>query len=684
MRIKKASDRVLSIILCAALLIPLLSSLLPVQAADKTFLLQQAQTLALANSSDISKISNEIVLQQMNYVEAVKGIQAKVKNLKSFRWSPLLTFKFPQQLTLTQEFELNVKPLTLQAEIDTLRHEMNDLRFQVLDDVNKLYTQLYVTQEKIDFDEDRLVAAKDELSKNQARLLTGNASQDDITKMQASVDKLTSELSELKRSFEADKKTLSDMIKLDVTSGYVFKNSLKTASIPREDLESLISYTLSNDQSYYETCMKASTALLNLTSYESLMRNQYGSKMDPIQNYINMAKQGMDIDYAAFKIQYNAMLTNLDAPWAGKLKILFFTFTMEWFKGEIAGTRYIEDEMYAVYTACMEYASAKKEKDSAEKELRARVASSYESLVTAYNAYADSVELTEDSSKTLSKVSVLNKLGKAEYSELKDARDSYQEMQLETVGSLASYNELLYDFDRLTCGAVTKYFSGADIATSTGPSGDSFSTVDPIKDPYYYIYSSVSNLTFYIGVSIPKDYDPEITAFEVWMGDTQIGNRTEVGKELRHLALDYKDSSEMTIRLYNGKEYVTECVIDASVPRAVLPIEVGEKQDENKEIEVGSYSVETTPIGKLSTSKLTLKLNSKTNAKFYSISYGESGNVYSSDKLDVEKSLSYLTILIVSLSEVKLSLYDAEGNLAATGRFDTSSQKIYATPAASQ
>ena len=206
------SKRLLSVVLCAALIVPLLSSFHPAEAANKTLLLQQAQNLAIANSSDISKKANEIVLKQMKYVEAVKGIQAKVKNLTSFRWTPLLSFKFPEKLKLTEEYELNVKPLTLQAEIDTMRHEMNDMRFSALADVNKLYTKLYVTQEKIRFTSERLKAAEDELKRNKARLATGAATQEDITKMQSAVDKLTTELSNLKRNFETDKQKLSDMI----------------------------------------------------------------------------------------------------------------------------------------------------------------------------------------------------------------------------------------------------------------------------------------------------------------------------------------------------------------------------------------------------------------------------------------------------------------------------------------
>ena len=133
-------------------------------ALPKSLLLEQAQNLAVSNSSDITQKSNEIILQEMKYVEAVDGIKAKVKNLRSFRWSPLLSFKFPEQLNMTEEYELNVKPLTLQAEIDTLRHEMNDLRYQAIADASIAYTDAYILQEKIAFNEERLASAQEQLA----------------------------------------------------------------------------------------------------------------------------------------------------------------------------------------------------------------------------------------------------------------------------------------------------------------------------------------------------------------------------------------------------------------------------------------------------------------------------------------------------------------------------------------
>ena len=659
--------RLVCLLLCGGLVLPLAPR--AEAAGSKVFLLQQAQSMALAGSKDISKTYSQILLKQMKYVEAVEGIKAKVKNKTSFRWSPLLSFKFPQPLNMIEEYEMNVKPLTLQVEIQNLQHKMNDQRFQVLADVNKLYTQVYISQEKVNFTQQRLDDAKAQLERNQARLVTGQATQSDVDTMSKKVDTLTTELSNLKRTFETQKADLTQMVGLDVTSGYTFRNSLNELNMPREMLESIVVYTLDNDQSVYEARSACSTALMNLESYESLMRKEYGGKMDAIQGYVNMVKQGQEVDYAAFQLKYKEFLTSIDRPWAGKIRILFFTFTMEWFKGEIDGSRYIEDELYALYTTCMDYESARTEQESTEAGVRSEVESAFEALVSSWNAYLTLANTLNQQRDDLSKAVALNKLGKVDFTQVDDAQATYQETQLEALDALASYNEQLYDFDRLTCGAVTKYMMGASLDTDTGAGGDSFALIDAIQDPYYYIYTTVDDLTFHIGVSIPEDFQPAINQFEVWSNGVQIGTRTMVGEEVSHLTLDYGGGAELVLRFYDGDTYVTECTIDATISRDVLNLKV-ETDTGPKERTIGSYRASTSNLGNVSTSKLTISINASVGAKSYVIRYGDQG-VYSTERMDLSQSFQYLTLLISSLADVTLELYDSGGELLLTARFDT-------------
>ena len=90
----------------------------------RTLQVEQAQRMAVSASFDISKQSSQILLKKMKYVESVAGIKAKIKNLTSFRWSPLLNFKLPQPLDMTEEYDLNIKPLQLQSEIDIMQTKL--------------------------------------------------------------------------------------------------------------------------------------------------------------------------------------------------------------------------------------------------------------------------------------------------------------------------------------------------------------------------------------------------------------------------------------------------------------------------------------------------------------------------------------------------------------------------------
>ena len=184
----------------------------------------------------------------------------------------------------------------------------------------------------------------------------------------------------------------------------------------------------------------------------------------------------------------------------------------------------------------------------------------------------------------------------------------------------------------------------------------------------------MADLTFYIGVSIPDGYEPAIDSFEVWYAGTQIGKRTQVGTELRHLTLDYQDTSELTIRLYNGGTFVDECTVDASVPRDVLDIQRQEPETETERV-IGSYAVTTAMEGGVSVSELKLTINAAENASTYTLTYGDQG-IYTTEQRPVTESFTYLTLLIASLEDVTARLYDSSGEALMDVRFDTSTQEL--------
>ena len=176
------------------------------QAKDRVLSLKQVQNLAIANSSGYKRVLNKIDMQEIKYAAAVKSIQMKKKNMETFRWTPLLSFKFPEKATLADEYEWQYKPLQITCVINELKHQLNDEKLASKEEVSLLYVEAYICQVKIAFNEERLAAIEETLKKNQARLATGDASQTDIDKMEQKMDKLTTELALQKRTFETKKK----------------------------------------------------------------------------------------------------------------------------------------------------------------------------------------------------------------------------------------------------------------------------------------------------------------------------------------------------------------------------------------------------------------------------------------------------------------------------------------------
>ncbi|MEG2105047.1 MAG: hypothetical protein RRY04_07655, partial [Oscillospiraceae bacterium] len=143
----------------------------------------------------------------------------------------------------------------------------------------------------------------------------------------------------------------------------------------------------------------------------------------------------------------------------------------------------------------------------------------------------------------------------------------------------------------------------------------------------------------------------------------------------------YADGAMMTIRLYDSDKFVTECEVDPSIPRDVLPITPAEAPTIPKEIKIGSYEAATTPVGELSTTTITLKLDPGNTATSYFITFSDKGNVLDDKLIPISESFTYLSLLGQSLDEVQIMLYDKQGALSAKARFNTETLEIFAETA---
>ena len=647
-------------------------------AGEKLLTLNMAKKSGLANSPAYEKLESQLQVKEVSLKQAVKSIKLKQKNMATFRWTPLLSFKFPEKPNLSEAYEFQFKPIQIQAEIDMVKHKMTDEVLAVYENVSNLYVEIVVLQDTISFNEDRLSSMEKTLKKNRLRLKLGQATQSDIDVMEKAVRTLNDKISADKRSLEADKKKLSKVIGMDVTTGYRFENPFINSKIQRSQLKDLIQYTLDRDETYYEVSMNASTSLISLRTNYNLMAGQYGDKMGYISEYVNQAIAGQKINGRAFKSKYEEFLKAVDAPWQGHIRILFIKIPKEWFKGQISGIRYVEDEPYALYEAALEYQDALLEKNNEKESLTQQVEDGFNNLVSMRNAYLSLIQQAEEAEKQLKADEILNRLGELTYEEYKTSLDDYENLQNEMFEALAMYSQTLYSFDRLTCGGITALLegTGADLNASGG--GESYVEEEYAHGAYYYIESIIQEQEFRLGVGIPEDFDVNVTHFELWCDQTRIGARTEVDKTIRHLGLAKDNVSEVKLRFYDGTTFVDDCIIDPEVYSGPLEIVKSYTTVKQENLEIGTYTSETGSVTGMVT--ITLKPEASEEIGYYLVKNEDGKYLVTSTLIPIKTGFRYLSLVQGSMDTLTIEFYGEDSRLKYTGYFETRNLKLMKNP----
>lgn len=665
------------ICICVSLLLiigTISAPVIPAQAGVTTSLqLKQIQDLAVKNAYSYKKLKSKLYLKQASYKSTIKSIQLKKKNLSTIRYSPLLNLTFPDKAMEPEEVEFIYKPLQIQSEIAAIEHEMKDVLYGVKEEAANLFSEAYTLQEKIKFNEERLANRKDTLARNQARLVLGEASQKDIDSMTKSISTMESKLAADARKLSAAKKKLGKMINLDITTGYELKNPYQEATIDRTMLPNLIAYTLDHDHTYYQAKADSALALLSLDTNYNVMQKQYGGKISTITSFVNSVKKGYEIDGDALKLAYDKFIIDVDKPWEGSFRILFIKIPREWLKGAIDGSRFIQDDPYVLYTCILEYQDMLKEQESAKEELTGQVEESFENLVTVKNSYLQLREQTEALGKQVNAALYQNSLGEMGYEELRTLQEEYEENQIDTMDALNLYTQTLFSFDRLTCGAITRYLTGVGLERDTASGGSSYLTADEYEGLSYYFHMILEDYAFEFGVHVPENFVIETTDYELWCDEYQIGERTEIDKTIKHLAFSREEVNKVFVRFYENDEFVDDCMIEPLDYFGPLTINKGSYVETAEAVRAGTYSQELNEA--LGLTSIQLQVEDDTIA-YYTIHDQDGKKMYSAEYIGIKDSFTYMTFALTDVSQLQIHCYDEDKNMAGLLIFDIEHQYL--------
>ena len=676
---RSGHNRILALVLAIALVVTSVVTLESMDAKAQVkavYTLSQARAQAYSNSSKLEQLENKLETKKVQLEQSIKTIKMKQKNMSTFRWSPLLSFKFPTKPDLAEAFEFEFKPMSIQYEIDILNHQITDQKFEIYQQVNSVYLDIVMLETEIDLNQKKLDATNKAIEKNKMKLWVGQATQGDIDAMSSKARSLQSKISSASRNLISRKKRLVNLTgNEDIYTAYTFENPLIEADMKRSEvINDLIQYTLDHDQTYYEAKIAQQSAYVQLTTNYQLMSKQYGSKMGMIRSYYNQALNGEKINAKAFKKTYKEFLEAVDKPWDGSYRIIFFRFPKVWFKGAIDGSRYVEDEPYALYESALEYQDARLEAESIKAEITSQVEDSFDNYVSVKNSYKELIDQVNAAKRQLDKDLFLNRSGVMTYDEYTSSLDNYETLQSEMMEGTKLYSSSLYEFDRLTCGAISKYISEGGLDVNAADGGESVIIEENVEGSHYYIEQIIQNQEFRLRVQLAEELEGEITDFELWCDDTQIGGRTAIDKTLRHLALALKDVKVVKIRFYNDGTFVDDCEIDPSSLSGELEITTGYHIQDQESLEVGTYSCQLNDTTGFT--EVTLSPEAQEGICYYLIRTDDGKYLVTEEPITVATVFKYLSVLEPDLSKVTIEFYDSAKAKLYDGTFDTANMKL--------
>ena len=661
----------MTVILCNSVTMPHVNA-----AGRNTLTIQMVKALALANSEDMEALLLKYDQAQIQYKSAVKAAYEKYRYIKSFSWSPLISFKLPQSPTEAENFDYQFTSVEKQAEIDKVERQLDDKVYEIYETAGNLYTKIYTLQEQIKYESSQLEILDQQIEKTQLQVVIGTANQSDLDKMNTKKENLTTSLSTHKNTKATSEKELGTLINLKIPPEvYKYISPYVESTLDRELLNDIIQYTKDRDEALYEAEVVEEANKMAADTNFNLYKNKYSRDIYMIKSYYDTIMNGGSVNKTQMKKQYAAFLKQIDSYWVGKktIKIAWFlklSFPKEWFKKRLDGIRYIDDDPYVCYDTLLEYMSSRKERESIETQLETNLTAGFDNITTLRNTYKSYVKDQTNLSVELENAYLLNKEGKMTYEEYADIQTSYEETQMNVLKALDDYTRALYSYDRTTCGAITYYLLSGDASLYNSIGGDSFLVAETLTGPKYYIRSLVAKNGFRLGVSIPEHFNKNITHFELWVGNEQIGKRTRVGYEIRHLAIGKINGTDRVfIRLYDNNTFVSDCDIDPKAYEGELIVADGYTESPKKIDEVvAEYSVKSAQSGVVSFRLKNIKDDS---IKYYKLLDSTGSPLIAGKLVSADDEFRYLTMLLTDIDSVQIELYDVNKELLYTAGFNS-------------
>ena len=365
--------------------------------------------------------------------------------------------------------------------------------------------------------------------------------------------------------------------------------------------------------------------------------------------------------YEEFIKLYNEALTEIDSPWEGsyRINLLFFSIYIpkEWFKGEYSGTRYMEDQKYALFVSLVERDKARQAEQTAMTQLEDSVYNTYSSLKQMESAYQNAEKALELAKTNYESKLEQNKRGLVEFTTLESSRSDFYTKQANLYEMKMEYTKALSSFNLMTAGYVNQLLEGGDFSQNQLEAGDTFAS-----QATWYLDTSLTSQTFTFGVELPQEYD--VDQYQLFYEGQAIGDPVGIDETIVHLPFTYQDTTLMEVRFYKDGVHCYTSQFDGGQYSGVLQLQQVAEVPQTDIAISQTAELGTWKVSNVDDLRKQFTLDAPTlEFASYELFYDQT----SLGKAEQGKAITTLALYFSDMEQLQVQFYDTQGKSIASG-----------------
>ncbi|GAU77494.1 TolC family protein [Fusibacter sp. 3D3] len=640
------------------LILTLIMPQLPIDDASRTMDMKVAISLAQQNSAAINLVKLDLIKKGVERRQAVEGLQDIREKETTVRFALLFDISFPEKHAMPKEIELIMKLPKIDNDIQKLKEqykfEVHKLEFEVKNAFLSILEKEAVLKFETDKNKD-LASTYERLYKG---YLAGETTQADLELIKASLDQSKDTLTKVTLEFETSKEKFSEIIGIDITRGYTFKNELIEVKLTRTDLDALIQIGLSKDYQVYVATQDRKLSEKEVTEVYDIYKNYYGSKVNILSSELNKPK----IDYAALFQNYEQMLQNIDAKWQKVyvINLLFFKIKipMRWFQGEYTALRYFENEKYPLIVALGERDKKRVAEAAMITLTTQKIKDSYDAVKQMDLVIKQSIETIALATSSYEQLKKDNLAGIVSFAEVQQAKEVLKELELAQFLSKISLSKFIAALDFNTSGGVAALTSNADFATGNYDSGVSnVKSMEGSSEPFWYIETPYSSLKFIFGVNLSAEL--QVTHYRLFDANgLPVGGLTPIAETLEHLPLAFDSSSELSVVLYTKDLPKYKSKIEGEGYQGTLKLEPIKTNPKDLKLPIGTFKLAQSDLLR---SSLAISISDQIGYDHYRIIKSDGSPI--NDLVKKGTPLEDLTLILTDVEQYQIELLLGEDHV---------------------